>query len=347
MITVRNIHKSFGIQLLFENASLQINAGDRYALIGPNGSGKSTLMKMLLGEEEPDGGEIQFKSGILTGYLPQENAPLVETTILEEALSHHADPDGKVTAKAKTILMGLGFKITDFDRKVNTLSGGWAMRVAMARLLIQEPDLLMLDEPTNHLDLESLLWFQDYLTYYRGAIFLISHDRQFINTVCTAIVSVQNHILKPYYGNYEYFLNERAAEKERLITAYNAQQKEIKETEDFISRNRARVSTANRAQSAIKRLEKMERIELPAESKKIKIRFPQPERTGVRALSLKNLHKSYGPLKVYCGLNFDLERGQNMAFVGHNGEGKSTLLNILAGTIPFDSGERILGLNVI
>ncbi|MBI3012035.1 MAG: ABC-F family ATP-binding cassette domain-containing protein, partial [Elusimicrobia bacterium] len=289
MITVRNIHKSFGIQLLFENASLQINAGDRYALIGPNGSGKSTLMKMLLGEEEPDGGEIQFKSGILTGYLPQENAPLVETTILEEALSHHADPDGKVTAKAKTILMGLGFKITDFDRKVNTLSGGWAMRVAMARLLIQEPDLLMLDEPTNHLDLESLLWFQDYLTYYRGAIFLISHDRQFINTVCTAIVSVQNHILKPYYGNYEYFLNERAAEKERLITAYNAQQKEIKETEDFISRNRARVSTANRAQSAIKRLEKMERIELPAESKKIKIRFPQPERTGVRALSLKNL----------------------------------------------------------
>ncbi len=346
MITVRNIHKSFGIQLLFENASLQINAGDRYALIGPNGAGKSTLMKMLLGVEEPDSGEIQFKSGIVTGYLPQENAPLVETTVLEEALAHHEDPDGRVTAKAKSILMGLGFKTTDFDRKVNTLSGGWAMRVAMARLLIQEPDLLMLDEPTNHLDLESLLWFQDYLTYYRGAIFLISHDRQFINTVCTAIVSVQNYSLKPYYGNYEYFLNERASEKERITTTYLAQQKEIKETEDFINRNRSRASTASRAQSAIKRLDKMERIELPEEVRKIKIRFPQPERVGVRVLSLKNLHKSYGPLKVYHGLDFDLERGQKMAFVGHNGAGKSTLLKILAGTIPFESGERILGLNV-
>ena len=346
MITLRDIHKSFGVQLLFENASLQINAGDRYALIGPNGAGKSTLMKMLLGVEEPDGGEIQFKSGIITGYLPQENAPLVESTILEEALAHHDDPDGRVTAKAKSILMGLGFKTSDFEKKVNTLSGGWAMRVAMARLLIQEPDLLMLDEPTNHLDLESLLWFQNYLTYYRGAIFLISHDREFINTVCTAIVSVQNHTLKPYYGNYEYFLNERAAEKERLLKAYEAQQKEIKETEDFINRNRARASTANRAQSAIKRLEKMERIELPEESKKIKIRFPQPERTGARVLSLKNLHKSYGPVKVYSGLNFELERGQKMAFVGHNGAGKSTLLKILAGIIPFDGGERNLGLNV-
>jgi ATP-binding cassette, subfamily F, member 3 len=213
MITVRNIQKSFGVQLLFENASLQINAGDRYALVGPNGAGKSTLMKMLLGEESPDMGEIQFKRGIVTGYLPQENAPVMESTVLEETLAHHEDPDGRVTAKAKSILMGLGFKLADFGRKVNTLSGGWAMRVAMARLLIQEPDLLMLDEPTNHLDLESLLWFQDYLVHYRGAIFLISHDRNFINTVCSAIISVENHTLKPYYGNYEYFLSERASQK--------------------------------------------------------------------------------------------------------------------------------------
>lgn len=346
MITVKNIYKTFGIQALFEDASLQINARDRYALVGPNGAGKSTLMKMLLGEIEPDKGDIQFKSGITTGYLPQENAPLGNATILEETLAHKDNPDGKVRANAKAILMGLGFGTEDFDRKVNTLSGGWAMRVAMARLLIQEPDLLMLDEPTNHLDLESMFWLQNYLNSYRGAIFLISHDRSFINTVCSAIISLENHLLKPYYGNYEFFLNERDAQRERLEAAYQLQQKEIADIEEFIKRNRARASTANRAQSAINRLEKMERIVLPQESRKIKIRFPQPSRTGIRALTLKNVSKSYGEKKVYEHLNFELERGWKMAFVGHNGAGKSTLLKILADVIPFDDGERILGLNV-
>lgn len=346
MITVRDVHKAFGSQTLFEDVSLQINAGDRFALVGPNGAGKSTLFKMLLSEVEPDSGEIQFKRGASVGYLPQENPPVSESSVLEESLAHHDDPDGKVTAKAKSILVGLGFKESDFLRKVNTLSGGWAMRVAMARLLLQEPDLLMLDEPTNHLDLESLLWFQDYLTYYRGAIFLISHDRHFLNAVCKAVVSVQDKTLKVYHGDYEAFVRERAGERERLEQAYSAQQREIDDMQDFISRNRARASTASRAQSMIKRLEKLERIELPEETKKIKIRFPQPERTGARVLALKNLYKSYGEAKVYEGLDFELERGWKMAFVGHNGAGKSTLLKVLAGVIPFDKGERVLGLNV-
>jgi len=340
------MHKSFGSQTLFEGANLQINEGDRYALVGPNGAGKSTLFRMLLGEIEPDEGELQLKRGTVTGYLPQENAPLHEHTVLEEALAHHSDPDGRLTAKAKAILMGLGFKVTDFDRAVNELSGGWAMRAAMARLLVQEPDLLMLDEPTNHLDLDSLLWLQDYLQGYRGAIFMISHDRAFVNSVCSVIVSVQEQSLKPYHGNYEHFLSERQAERERLESQFKQQQNDIAAMEEFIMRNKARMSTASRAQSMQKRLDKLERVVLPEDNKTLKIRFPQPSRTGARVLTLKNVHKSYGDLKVYNGLDFELMRGQKMAFVGHNGAGKSTLLKMLAGIEPFQAGERTLGMNV-
>ena len=347
MITVKNVHKSFGLQTLLEGTNLQINAGDRFALVGPNGAGKSTFFRMLLSEEWPDEGEIQFKRGITVGYLPQENAPVSTTlSILEESLARTEDPNERLKAKAKSILMGLGFKVSDFDRKVNTLSGGWAMRVAMARLLLEEPNLLMLDEPTNHLDLESMIWFQDYLLNYRGSIFLISHDRNFISTVCQAVVSLENKTLKIYNGNYEFFLKQKALDKERLEQAYRAQQEEIADMQDFVNRNRARVSTASRAQSMLKRLEKLERVELPEETKKLKIRFPQPERTGVRTLALKNVDKSYGDVKVYRDLNFELERGWKMAFMGHNGAGKSTLLKILAGVVSIDKGERTPGINV-
>jgi len=347
MITVKNVHKSFGLQTILDGANLQINAGDRFALVGPNGAGKSTFFRMLLSEDWPDEGEIQFKRGITVGYLPQENAPVsTNLTVLEESLAHAQDPDERMAAKAKSILMGLGFKVSDFDRKVNTLSGGWAMRVAMARLLLEEPNLLMLDEPTNHLDLESMIWLQEYLLNYRGSIFLISHDRNFINTVCRAVVSLENKTLKIYNGNYEFFLRQRALDKERLEQAYRAQQEEIADMQDFVNRNRARASTASRAQSMLKRLEKLERIELPEENKKLKIRFPQPQRTGVRTLALKNINKSYADIKVYKDLNFELERGWKMAFVGHNGAGKSTLLKILAGVVSIDKGERTPGINV-
>ena len=346
MITIKNVHKSFGIQTLLEGASLQINEGDRYALIGPTGSGKSTFLKMLLGEIEPDSGEISLRRGVMMGYLPQENAPVSNRSVLDETLAGIEAPDGRVSAKAKSVLMGLGFKISDFERSLDTLSGGWAMRVAMARLLVQEPNLLMLDEPTNHLDLESLLWFQNYLQSYSGAIFLISHDRDFINNVCRSIVSLEDQSLKVYHGNYDYYLREKEAGRIKLESAWKRQQKEIEDMQDFIARNRVRASTAGRAQSMIKRLEKLERIELPEEMKTVKMRFPQPERTGVKVLALKNVKKSYGDVKVYDGLDFEIERGWKMAFVGHNGAGKSTLLKMLAGVIPFDSGEKVLGLNV-
>jgi len=346
LITLRNVHKSFGRQTLFDGADLQINNGDRFVLVGPNGAGKSTLFKMLLGRESADAGELSTRRGAVVGYLPQENPPLSDATVLEESLKERVDADGRTVAKAKAILMGLGFKVADFGKKMNSLSGGWAMRAALAGLLVQEPDLLLLDEPTNHLDIDSLFWLQQYLRSYPGAVFLISHDRAFINAVCRAIVSVQDGKLKVYRGDYEFFLRERQAERERLEMAWRRQQEEIAKMQEFIDRNRARASTANRAQSMIKRLDKLERIVLPAEAKSVKIRFPQPARTGVRVLSLRNVYKSYGETKVYQGLDFELERGWKMAFVGHNGAGKSTLLKVLAGVIPFDSGERVVGNDV-
>jgi len=346
MISVRGLKKSFGEQILYDGADLQLNAGDRYALVGPNGAGKTTLFKMLLGDEEAEGGSIEWKRGAKAGYLPQENPPIGPQTVLETALAHRADPDGRETAKAKKILMGLGFKVTDFDRHLSELSGGWAMRSALARLLVEEPQLLLLDEPTNHLDLETLLWFQEYLKSYPGAILMISHDRAFIDEVCSAIVAVEEKKLKMYRTDYDGFLAEREAARERLLSAHKQQQDEIAAMKDFIMRNRARVSTASRVQSVMKKLEKISEIVLPPSSKSVGITFPQPGRTGTTVLKLKNAFKAYGPVKVYEGLNFELERGQKMAFVGPNGAGKSTLLKVLGGVIPIDSGERVLGHNV-
>ncbi|MCK5358340.1 MAG: ABC-F family ATP-binding cassette domain-containing protein, partial [Elusimicrobiales bacterium] len=351
MITIRDIYKSFGRQTIFEGACLQINDGERFALVGPNGSGKSTLFKMLLGETDIDDGAIQISRGSDVGYLPQENAPVSDKTVLQETLKGSNEWDARLEAEAKAILMGLGFKVEDFERRVSTLSGGWAMRVAMANLLIKKPTLMLLDEPTNHLDVDSLLWFQDFLASYQGAVFVISHDRSFINTVCRAVVAVADKTLKVYHGDYENYLAQKEEEGERLKDAWKRQKEEIEDMKDFIARNRVRASTAARAQSMIKRLDKMERIVLPNETRKMRIKFPQPTRTGVRCLTLKQVNKTYdlkdgGKIKVYQDIDFEFERGWKMAFVGHNGAGKSTLLKILAGVVKPDSGERIVGYNV-
>ncbi|NLO91388.1 MAG: ABC-F family ATP-binding cassette domain-containing protein [Elusimicrobia bacterium] len=346
MISIRSLTKSFGEQALFKNVSLQINAGDRFAIVGPNGAGKSTLFKILLGQEEPDSGTVELKGGVSIGYLPQEPGRPTSKPVLDETLTAVEHPSGQTEARAKEILMGLGFAISDFARPVDTLSGGWAMRVSIAKLLLAEPDLLLLDEPTNHLDLQSLLWFQDWLQHWRGAILLISHDRDFVDNVTGAIVSLEYKTMRVYYGNYQHFLDEYSAARERLAIAFRDQQNEIKRMQEFIFRNRARMSTATRAQSVQKKLDKMELIELPPDNRAIKISFPQPQRTGLKALSLKNVSKAYGSLKVYENFSYELERGQKQVFVGRNGAGKSTLLKMLAGVLEPDSGEREPGLNV-
>jgi len=351
MLTIQNLHKAFGAQVVFDGAFLQLNAGDRYALMGPNGAGKSTLFRLVQGLEPPDDGVISFPSHLRVGYLPQETAEIGTGTVLEATLADGGPTEmgrssERRTAQAKKILMGLGFRVTDFDRSVTALSGGWRMRTAIARLLLEEPDLLLLDEPTNHLDLESLLWFQDFLANSRVTILLISHDRAFVNAVCQGILDLRGGKLHRYKGGYEAFLASREMEEEQTLNAYKRQQKEIADMQDFINRFRAQAAKAPQVQSRIKALEKMELIQIPPEMKKVKIRFPQPAKPGLRALALKGVHKSYGDLTVYDGLDFELERGQKMAFVGPNGAGKSTLLKMLAAVLPFEKGERVLGLNV-
>jgi ATP-binding cassette, subfamily F, member 3 len=347
VITLRNVSKSFGHQVLLESVSLQINEKDRFALIGPNGAGKSTLFKLILGELEPDEGTIALRSGVTFGYLPQETTEFARQHVLEEVVGD-AMTDSTRIPRAKKILVGLGFRQTDFERSISELSGGWQMRVAIARLLLDEPDLLMLDEPTNHLDLETLLWFQDFLQNYRGAIFLISHDREFMNSIVSRMVEVRERKLHMYTGSFEDYLAQKKQDEENLISAYHRQQKEIKELEDFINKFRAKASTASRAQAKIKYLEKMERIQLPESLQTVGFSFPQPARSGQNVLMLKNIRQSYddGKTWVYDGLDLTLERGQKIALVGPNGAGKSTLIKLLAGAIPYQSGEKKVGFNV-
>ncbi len=252
----------------------------------------------------------------------------------------------QLDAKAKQILSGLGFREKDFDRPAHELSGGWVMRAHLARLLVQEPDLLLLDEPTNHLDLEALLWFQEYLMTYPGAIVVISHDREFLNHIVSGIVEIRSSKLNRYRGNYDDFLVQRAAAEEQLLAAYKNQQRDIARLQEFADRFRAKASKASQAQSKLKQIDRMEKIEAPVnDTSKIGFSFPQPLRSGQKVITLENIHFAYGENVVYRGMDFLAERDQRIVLVGPNGAGKSTLLKILAGVVVPQSGTRTLGHN--
>jgi ATP-binding cassette, subfamily F, member 3 len=352
MLTISDVNKAYGPQTLFEDVSLQINRTDRVGLIGPNGAGKSTLFSLILGAEEPDKGTVTRERNVVVGHLPQECAPAGDGTVLEMALSavheHHQDSGGfQLEAKAKRILSGLSFREKDFARPLREMSGGWVMRAHLARLLVQEPDILMLDEPTNHLDLESLQWFQAYLQDYTGAILMISHDRSFLNALATHTVEIRQRKLVRYRGNYDACLEQRAAAEAQLLAAYKNQQREIAHMMEFVQRFRAKNTKASQAQSKLKQIERMEKIEAPvADAKKIHFKFPQPQRSGLKAITLKNIHHAYGANVIYQGIDFVAERDQRIVLVGPNGAGKSTLLKLLAGALPVQSGSRELGHNV-
>ena len=351
MLTVSEISKAYAGRTLFQNVSLQINRGDRLALVGPNGAGKTTLFSIILGENTPDDGRISWEKGTQIGFLPQESAPVGDETVLQLATGVTADdghePDWEIEPKAKTILRGLAFRESDFDRPAKTLSGGWVMRAHLARLLVMQPDLLLLDEPTNHLDLESLVWFQNYLKNYEGAILLISHDREFINQLVDSIVELAHQRITRYRGNYESYLADKAAREDRQKNAFDQQEKEIERLTALANKFRAKASKASFAQSLLTRIDRMERIEPPLNAEKtVKFRFPQPARSGQRAISLKDVDFAYGEsLRVYDKLNFEAERGQRTVLVGPNGSGKSTLLKLLAGVLTPQAGERVLGHN--
>ena len=346
MLLLSNVSKSFAGRVLFENVSLQINRGDRVGLVGPNGAGKSTLFSIILNEQPPDSGSISMERGLSLGYLPQESAPAGDETVLELATLHSTD-GWEAEPRAKTILRGLAFRESDFDRPAKTLSGGWIMRAHLARLLVQQPDLLLLDEPTNHLDLESLLWFQDYLQGFKGAILIISHDREFLNRLLRKVVEIAWQRLNSYNGNYEDYVREKQAREDQQLRAYENQQKEIAKLQEFADRFRAKASKAAQAQSKLKQIERMDKIEAPlAQAKTVAFRFPQPPRSGQRVMTLKDMHHAYGELVVYRGMELEVEKGQRTVLVGPNGAGKSTLLKLLAGVLPVQQGTRTVGQNV-
>ena len=380
MLTLSGIRKAYGGRVLFADATLQVNREDRIGLVGPNGAGKTTLFSILLGQEPADDGKITCERGVRLGYLPQENAPAGDETVIELATAitpeytrlrrilkaweadhpvealHPEDVHDDVhdrfdelggyrlEAKAKQILAGLSFRGRDFDRPACEMSGGWVMRAHLARLLTQEPDLLLLDEPTNHLDLEALLWFQDYLKTYPGAIVTISHDREFLNQIVGSIVEIRQARLIRYRGGYDDYLVQREAQEQQLLAAYKHQEREIARLMEFVNRFRAKNTKATQAQSKLKQIERMEKIAAPEpEERKLDFQFPQPRRSGHRVVKLENIHHAYGGNVVYRGMNFEAERGQRIVLVGPNGAGKSTLLKILAGALVPQQGARTLG----
>lgn len=348
MLSVHNVSKAYAGRTLFSGVSFHINRGEKIGLIGPNGAGKSTLFSLLLRESTPDDGQVTMERGLNFGFLPQESAPVEDVTVLQLATGHVDEHQRwELEPKAKRILKGLAFRESDFERRARTLSGGWVMRAHLARLLVQEPDLLLLDEPTNHLDLESLLWFQDYLQTYPGAILMISHDREFLNALCDSMLEIAHSKVIRYRGNYDDYLREKAAREEQMQSAFENQQREIAKLQQWANRFKAKANFASRAQDKLKMIDRMERLDAPQQAAKtVKFRFPQPPRSGQRVITLKGIDFSYGQTPVYHDLNFEVERGQRLVLVGPNGAGKSTLLKLLAGALTPQSGKYELGHNV-
>lgn len=372
MITLSGVEKAHGGRTLFGDVSLQLNRGDRLGLVGPNGAGKTTLFNLILGEESTDAGTVDLQRNLDLGFLPQESLPVKDETVLELALSvrpgflevhrqilngEHVEPEayelynevggGQLEAKAKRILAGLSFRESDFDRPATEMSGGWIMRAHLARLLVQEPDLLMLDEPTNHLDLEALIWVQGYLKNYPGAILMISHDREFLNQLVHGILELRRERLFRWTGNYDAFLEQRDAHESQQLAAHKNQQRQIDHLQTFVNRFGAKNTKATQAKSKQKQIDRLKAdlVEVPqGEDRRMKgFRFPQPERSGQRVLTLKGIDFAYGTNQVYAGMECEVERGQRTVLVGPNGAGKSTLLKLMAGVLEPQAGSHELG----
>jgi ATP-binding cassette subfamily F protein 3 len=384
MLKLRNIHKTYVGKTLFAGVDWHIHPGDRIGLCGPNGSGKSTLLSMIAGLIEPDQGTLEFAKEVTVGYLPQDGLHAEGKTVFQEVLEscteileieqelHRLEQELSVQkeadftrlerygflqeryrhkegyglrARVEEVLQGLGFSQADLATDCQEFSGGWQMRIALAKLLLQKPNLLLLDEPTNYLDLEARNWLEDYLEAYPHAIIVVSHDRYFLDRIVQCIADIDQRTLQIYPCNYSTYLQRRAERRKQLLEAYERQQQEIAHIERFINKFRAQASKAALVQSRIKMLEKMERIEIPPEAKRIHFHFPQPEPSGRVVMELRGVSKSYGDHVVLRGVNMRIERGEKIALVGVNGAGKSTLMKILAGRTDFQ-GERIEGYNL-
>ena len=385
MIRLENLSKSFPDGDLFSNVNIFLKHGMRAGLVGPNGSGKTTLLRIMLGKDSPDSGNVQVDKSTTIGYLAQDIVAGTGRTILEEVLAAYPevrDLEGKILAlseaisndhnnmelvnqlgeaqnrfealggwnledKAKKILSGLGFADEKFTEPMDVFSGGWRMRVALASILLQEPDILFLDEPTNHLDLEATIWLESFLADWKGGMVMISHDRVFLDQSVNHILEIDLKKITLFHGNYTKYTEEKELRMEQHRNAYRNQQKQIKDTERFIERFRYKNTKSTQVQSRVKMLDKLEKIEAPTEQNHaMNFRLPQPSRPPLNVASCRNVTKHYGEIEVFNDMDLVVERGQKIGLVGHNGAGKSTLLKLLAGVEPVTSGAVRIGSNI-
>jgi ATPase subunit of ABC transporter with duplicated ATPase domains len=383
MIAFTKVSKQYGRQILFVDASFQLNPGEKVGLVGPNGAGKTTLFRMIVGEEAPDEGDVTVPKKLTIGYFRQDVEEMSGRSVLDEAIAgsgrvgdlHHelealqhamadpaADDMDRVLARfgevqeeyehlggyalesqAREVLHGLGFSDERIDGDVGALSGGWKMRVAMARVLLGRPDVLLMDEPTNHLDIESIIWLEAFLKSLPGALLMTSHDRDFMNRIVTKIAEIDGGEITSYSGNYDFYERERAIREANREAAYARQQAMLAKEQRFIERFAAHAAKAAQVQSRVKALEKIEKIELPKKRRVVDFEFRQPPRSGEQVAVLEGVTKAYGRHIVHDHLDLTIRRGERWCVMGRNGAGKTTLLKMVAGVLAPDSGAVRLG----
>ena len=354
MLTIDHISMEFSSRPVLDDITFLINNKERIALVGKNGAGKTTLLRLIAGEYQPTSGRIARDADMTIGYLPQVMLFQDNRTLREEVMTAKDDgrrtmdegDDARFVAEMDRTIIGLGFERKDFDRPCTEFSGGWRMRIELAKILLRHPDLLLLDEPTNHLDIESIQWLEDFLKSSQSAVLMVSHDRAFIDNVCNRTIEITLGRIYDYNVNYSKFVELRKERHEQQVRAYLNQQKMIQDTEEFIERFRYKATKAVQVQSRIKQLEKLERLEVDLEdTSKLNLRFPPAPRSGDFPLIIEDLRKDFGAHNVFHDVTFTIRRGEKVAFVGKNGEGKTTLVKCIMGQLDY-MGSLKIGHNV-
>ena len=346
MLTIDHISMEFSSRPVLDDITFLINRKERIALVGKNGAGKTTLLRLIAGEYQPTSDRIARETDMKIGYLPQVMLFHDDRTLREEMMLVAHEDEARFVAEMDRTVIGLGFERRDFDRPCSEFSGGWRMRIELAKILLSHPDLLLLDEPTNHLDIESIQWLEDFLKSSPSAVLMVSHDRAFIDNVCQRTIEITLGRIYDYNVNYTRFVELRKERHEQQVRAYQNQQKMIQDTEEFIERFRYKATKAVQVQSRIKQLDKLERLEVDLEdTSKLNLRFPPAPRSGDFPLIVEDLRKDFGTHNVFHDVTFTIRRGEKVAFVGKNGEGKTTLVKCIMGQLDY-LGNLKIGHNV-